>query len=85
MEVGTVTITVEDGRLWVELGWDPGKVELLPRSETEFFSRGDGTELTFVREKGRIVAFEVFGNRATTSAKWPGIVAPSSGSVPPRW
>ena len=64
METNSVTITVEDGRLWVEVSWEPGRNELLPESETEFFSRGDGTELTFIREGGRVVAFDVYGNRA---------------------
>jgi CubicO group peptidase (beta-lactamase class C family) len=61
---GTVTIALEEGRLWVEVSWEPGRNELLPESETEFFTRGDGTELTFLREGGRVVGFDVYGNTA---------------------
>ncbi len=60
---GIVTIAVEDGRLWAEV---PGqrRSELLPESEAKFFARDTGTEITLIREGGRIVAFRVFGMRA---------------------
>lgn len=61
--LGIITLEVVDGRLWADV---PGELreELLPESETEFFSRDDGTRVTFIRENGRITAFEVSGQRA---------------------
>lgn len=61
-EFGVITISYVDGRLWADV---PGQatVELLPESETEFFTRDDQTEVKFIREDGRIVAFEVQGIR----------------------
>jgi hypothetical protein len=58
-----VTLEVVDGELWADVPGE-GRQELLPESDTVFFSRVDGTELTFVRENGRVVAFTVGGTRA---------------------
>jgi CubicO group peptidase (beta-lactamase class C family) len=58
-----IGLEVVEGRLWADV---PGQArqELLPESDTVFFSRADGTEITFVREHGDIVALSVEGMRA---------------------
>jgi len=63
---GVVTLEYVDGRLWAEAGLVPffPRVELLPESESVFFSRDAGTRVTFLREDGRVVAFVVQGTRA---------------------
>jgi CubicO group peptidase (beta-lactamase class C family) len=60
---GVVTLEYVDGRLWAEAQFLP-RVELLPESETVFFTRDDGERVTFVKEDGRVVAFVVQGTRA---------------------
>jgi hypothetical protein len=57
-----VTLEVVDGELWAEIP-DQSRQQLLPMSETVFFSRLDGGELTFIRENGRVVAFSVGNTR----------------------
>lgn len=61
---GSVVITLEDGRLWLEPEWSERPEELLSEGDDRFFSRSDGAELTFIREGGSVVAFEGFGRRA---------------------
>jgi len=56
-------ITVEDGRLYVS-GTGIPRMELLPESETVFFSREDGTPFNFVRSNGAVVALTAMGLRA---------------------
>jgi hypothetical protein len=56
-------VSVEEGRLYVS-GTGIGRAELLPESETVFFSREDGSRFTFLRENGRVVAFTAMGLRA---------------------
>lgn len=59
----SIPIEYENGRLWADVPGQ-GKFELLPESETEFFTRDGGPGITFVREGGKVVAFEVAGRRA---------------------
>jgi CubicO group peptidase (beta-lactamase class C family) len=56
-------IVVEGARLYVS-GTGIPKTELLPESETVFFSREDGTPFTFVRANGVVVALAAMGLRA---------------------
>jgi CubicO group peptidase (beta-lactamase class C family) len=56
-------VEVREGRLYVS-GTGLDRVELLPESETVFFSREDGTRFTFVRENGAVVALAAMGLRA---------------------
>jgi CubicO group peptidase (beta-lactamase class C family) len=60
---GVVTLEYVDGRLWAEADFVQ-RVELLPVSETLFFSRRDDTQVAFIKEDGRVVAFVVQGTRA---------------------
>jgi len=64
LSFGSIAITLEDGHLWLEPEWSERPEELLPEADDRFFSRSDGAELTFMREGGGVVAFEVFGMRA---------------------
>jgi CubicO group peptidase (beta-lactamase class C family) len=61
--VGIVTLEVVTGQLWAEAP-GLGRVELLPESETVFFIRDTGANVTFVRENGRVVALIYTGTRA---------------------
>jgi CubicO group peptidase (beta-lactamase class C family) len=63
MQGTRIPLEYENGSLWAYI---PGqdKVELLPESETEFFTRDGGPGITFVLEDGAVVAFEVQGTRA---------------------
>ena len=56
-------VEVEGVKLYMR-GTGIGRAELLPESETVFFSREDGTRVTFIREDGRIVALTAGGLRA---------------------
>ena len=58
-----VTLEVVDGELWADVPGQ-GLQELLPESDSLFFSRADGTEVTFIRENGRVVAISAEGMRA---------------------
>ena len=58
-----VELEVVDGALWADVPGQ-GRQVLLPESDSVFFSRADGSEITFIRENGRIVAFSVDGMRA---------------------
>jgi CubicO group peptidase (beta-lactamase class C family) len=62
-ELGVITIEYVDGRLMVDV---PGetRVELLPESETVFFDRDEGTEVTFTMAGDRVTGFVVEGQRA---------------------
>ncbi len=60
---GVVTLEYVDGRLWADATFFE-RVELLPESDTVFFTRDAGNRVTFVREDGRVVAFLVQGTRA---------------------
>jgi CubicO group peptidase (beta-lactamase class C family) len=55
--------TVEDRRLYVS-GTGIPRMELLPESETVFFSPEDGTRFTFIRQNGAVVAMSAMGLRA---------------------
>jgi len=61
--VGIVTLEVVTGQLWAEAP-GLGRVELLPESDTVFFIRETGANVTFVRESGRVVALIYSGTRA---------------------
>ena len=55
-KVGTMKITKEDGRLYGKLGGQP-KVELFPRSETEFFLKIVQAEIVFNKDPdGRVTS-----------------------------
>jgi CubicO group peptidase (beta-lactamase class C family) len=56
-------VEVEGDRLFVS-GTGIARVELLPESETVYFSREDGTRFTFVRANGVVVALTAMGLRA---------------------
>jgi hypothetical protein len=58
-----VTLEVVDGQLWADVPGQ-GLQELLPESDSVFFSRADGSDVTFIRENGQVVAFSVEGMRA---------------------
>ncbi len=60
---GLVTLEYVDARLWAEADFVE-RVELLPESDSVWFTRDVGNRLTFVREGGRVVAFMVQGSRA---------------------
>ncbi len=60
---GIVTLEVANGQLWADAP-GLGRVELLPESDTVFFVRDTGANVTFVRENGRVVAFIYTGTRA---------------------
>ncbi|UCF20251.1 MAG: serine hydrolase [Gemmatimonadota bacterium] len=57
-ELGVITLEADERGLWADVP-TMGRVELLPESDTEFFSREDGTKITFRREDGRVVGFTV--------------------------
>ncbi len=61
--VGIVTLEVVTGQLWAEAP-GLGRVELLPESDTVFFIRDTGANVTFVRENGRVIALTYTGTRA---------------------
>jgi hypothetical protein len=53
--VGTLTVTKEENRLFVQMTGQP-KVEIFPRSETEFFLKVVNAQLTFVKnDQGEVV------------------------------
>jgi hypothetical protein len=52
-----------DGRLWAEAAFI-SRTELLPESETVFFSRDSGTRVTLAGEGGRVKALVAQGARA---------------------
>jgi len=56
-------IAVEGGRLYLS-GTGIPRMELLPESDTVYFSREDGTQVTFVRANGAVVALNAMGLRA---------------------
>lgn len=60
---GVIPIEYVDGRLWADVPGQ-GKIELLPESETDFFTRDGGPGITFVRDGSKVVAFEAGGTRA---------------------
>jgi CubicO group peptidase (beta-lactamase class C family) len=64
LSFGSIAITLEDGHLWLEPEWSERPEELLSEGDDRFLSRSDGAELTFMREGGDVVAFEVYGMRA---------------------
>lgn len=57
-----VAVELVDGRLWLEVSGEERRM-LLPESDSLFFTRDDGTELTFMREAGRVVGFGALGTR----------------------
>jgi hypothetical protein len=59
---GVIPVEYVDGRLWADVPGE-GRLELLPESETQFFTRDGGSRVRFVREGGGIVAFEAGGMR----------------------
>jgi CubicO group peptidase (beta-lactamase class C family) len=56
-------LTVEGNRLFAT-GTGIPRMELLPESDSVFFSREDGTAFTFVRQNGVVVALTAMGLRA---------------------
>ena len=62
-ELGVITIEYVDGRLMADVPGE-GRVELLPESETVFFDRDEGTEVTFTMAGDRVTGFVVEGQRA---------------------
>jgi len=64
LEARGIDVTVEsvDGRLFIG-GTRLPRVELLPESETVFFSREDGVQFTFIRQNGAVVAVSAMGVR----------------------
>jgi CubicO group peptidase (beta-lactamase class C family) len=56
-------VEVEGGRLYITTAGSD-REELLPESELVFFSREDGTRVTFVRENGAVVALTAMGLKA---------------------
>jgi CubicO group peptidase (beta-lactamase class C family) len=59
----TVEIVREDGRLRLHAPGVP-RFELLPASETSWFTRETGTRLTVEWEDGQVIAFRMYGFRA---------------------
>ena len=59
----TLTLEASEGRLWIDIPDNP-RDELLPESEFEFFTRSDGTRVTFVREGDVVTALTVSGYEA---------------------
>jgi hypothetical protein len=62
-DTDTVAVTLEGGRLYLA---HPafGKVELLAQSDSSLFLRDDGTDVTVVREDGRVVGLSARGQQA---------------------
>jgi CubicO group peptidase (beta-lactamase class C family) len=53
-------VELDGGRLFVR-GTELPRVELLPESDTVFFSRENGTRFTFLREGGKVVRLATMG------------------------
>jgi CubicO group peptidase (beta-lactamase class C family) len=61
---GIEAVVEADGRRLYVRATGLERVELLPLSDTVYFSREDGTRFTFTREDGRVVALTAMGLRA---------------------
>jgi hypothetical protein len=57
-----VTVTLEDGRLFLETR--RYRSEILPESETAFFTRDDGERFSVIREGPSILALDFGDGRA---------------------
>jgi hypothetical protein len=61
---GIEAVVEADGRRLYVRATGLERVELLPLSDTVYFSREDGTRFTFTREDGRVTALTAMGLRA---------------------
>ena len=48
----SITISVEENKLYALAQGDAQKIELTPESDTKFFLKGPETEIEFLRESG---------------------------------